>query len=166
VLNAHEASDLEALAALWADPETVRHIGRTPSSHQESWFRLLRYRGLWPLLGFGYWAIRDKMTGRFMGDVGFADFHRPIEPSITGLPEAGWVLAPWAHGHGFATEALAAALIWLDSLDVHRRVACLIGNDNFASFNVAQKNGFISVSSVAAGLADSTLLIRDKKQQK
>lgn len=94
VLDAHGAADLDAFAAIWADLTVVRHISGQPSSRQESWQRLLRHRGHWAVMGYGYWAVRERRTGCFVGDVGFGDFRRAIEPPIEGLPEAGWVLAP------------------------------------------------------------------------
>ena len=50
------------------------HIGGKPFTREESWARLLRYGGLWSLLGYGYWAVRDKESGRFAGELGFAGF--------------------------------------------------------------------------------------------
>ena len=161
LLTPHRAEDLDALAAIWADPNVVRHISGKPSSRQESWFRMLGFAGLWPILGYGYWAVREKSSGRFMGDVGFADFARPIEPSIAGIPEAGWVLASWAHGQGFATEALSAALAWLDQHHIDQSV-CLINKDNQASLRVAEKTGYIKTADVTAGLEDTVLLTRNK----
>ena len=128
---------------MWADPEVVRHISGKPSTLTESWMRLIRYRGLWPLLGYGYWAIREKESGRYVGDLGFADFHREIQPSIRGIPEAGWVLARWAHGRGYASEALAEACAWLDRQGRHPYFVCIVGQDNAASIRVAEKSGFL-----------------------
>ena len=82
------------MAAMWADAGVTRFISGRPFTREECWARLLRYAGLWPTLGFGYWAIEDKAEGRFLGEAGFADFKRDMTPSIEGLPEAGWVLAP------------------------------------------------------------------------
>ncbi len=161
MLDAHTLDDFEALAALWSDTNVVRHISGRPSSLQETWFRLLRYRGLWPLLGYGYWAIREKKSGRFVGDVGFADFKRDVEPSISGYPEAGWILARWSHGQGFATEAVAAALEWLDSHTDHRRVVCLIDGKNAASLRVAEKCGFREGGTVLCQSERLLLLTRD-----
>ncbi len=147
---------------MWADPEVAVRIGGAPSSPEQAWQRMLRYRGLWALLGYGYWAVREAATGRYVGDVGFADFHRAIEPSIIGLPEAGWVLAGWAHGQGFATEALAATLDWLDRGQVHDKAVCLIADDNRASFRVAEKGGFRPTCAVTKGFESTTLLTRDR----
>jgi RimJ/RimL family protein N-acetyltransferase len=161
-LAPHTAADFEGMAAMWADPEVVRHISGRPSSREEAWHRLLRYRGLWSLLGFGYLAVRERASGRFVGDVGFADFHRGIEPSIDGLPEAGWVLATWAHGRGFATEALAAALRWLDRETEHRRAVCIMAPANAASRRVAEKAGFGVTHTLAYNGEATLLLARDR----
>ncbi|MFO1058004.1 MAG: GNAT family N-acetyltransferase [Dongiaceae bacterium] len=142
LLAGHRIEDFAELAATWAEPAVVEHIfGGEPSAPRDSWMRLLAYRGLWPLLGFGYWAVRDKATGRYLGDLGFADFHRLIEPSIKGIPEAGWVLSTRAHGRGIATEALAAALAWLWAQG-HDRSVCLVAPQNRASLRVAEKAGY------------------------
>jgi RimJ/RimL family protein N-acetyltransferase len=141
-LRPHTVADHADLAAMWGDDRVTRYIGGRASTAQESWARLLRYAGLWPLLGFGYWAVEDKATGRFAGDVGFADFRREMTPALH-APEAGWVLAPWAHGRGFATEALRAACAWGD---LHLRSAstvCIIDVGHAASIRVASKCGYV-----------------------
>jgi RimJ/RimL family protein N-acetyltransferase len=165
MLDAHTIEDFEPLAAMWADPEVVRHITGRPSTPQESWMRLLRYGGLWPLLGYGFWAVREKQSGRYIGDIGFADFHREIEPPITGVPEAGWVLASWAHGRGFASEALGAALSWLDSRASIDRSVCLISPDNKVSIRLAGRHGYSVSSTVSFAGEDSLLLSRSRKRQ-
>lgn len=142
VLARHTPGHFEPLCAMWGDPEVVRHIGGTPSTPRESWMRMLSYRGLWSMLGYGYWAVTEKASGRYAGDVGFADFHRDMEPSIRGQPEAGWALCPWAQGRGYATEALTAALAWLDGTVRSERSVCIIAPGNLASIRVAQKLGY------------------------
>ncbi len=103
------------MLATWQDPVVVKYFGGVPSTPEECWARLLRYAGLWRLLGFGYWRIRERATGRFVGEVGLAEFRRDIVPNVMGWPEAGWVLAPWAHGRGFAREAAEAIFAWADA---------------------------------------------------
>ena len=127
---------------MWADPVVTRHIGGKPSTREESWSRLLRYGGLWPLLGFGYWVIEEKSSGRFAGEAGFADFKRALEPSFGDAPEAGWALAAWAQGKGFATEAVLAAVAWADANLSAPRTVCMINPGNMASISVAQKCGY------------------------
>ena len=114
ILRGYRVEDFPHMAAAWTDPEVARYIGQ-PSTEEESWARFLRNSALWPMLGYGYWAATEKSSGRYCGDVGFADFKRNLEPSIKGAPEIGWVLAREFHGRGYATEAAQAALRWLES---------------------------------------------------
>jgi RimJ/RimL family protein N-acetyltransferase len=141
-LGPHLASDLDEGHALWSEPAVYRFIGGVPSSRYDAWTRLLRYAGLWPLLGYGYWRVRETATGRLVGEVGFADFGREITPSLEGAPEAGWVLAPWAHGQGFASEATRAMFAWADDVLRAPRTVCMIDPGNAPSLALAAKLGF------------------------
>ena len=141
-LRAHRAEDYGSCQAIWADPEVVRQISVRAASAEEVWKRLLQYRGLWSLLGYGYWAVEEKASGHYVGDVGFADFARDLQPSLSGLLECGWVLAPQARGKGYASEAVRAACTWADAQELGQRVVCIIAPDNRASIRVAAKAGF------------------------
>jgi RimJ/RimL family protein N-acetyltransferase len=141
-LRGHRLDDFSACAAMWADPEVTRHIGGKPFSAEEVWAKLLRYVGHWTLLGYGYWVIVDKATGAFAGELGFADFKRDIEPSIEGMPELGWALVGRAHGKGYATEAVRAAIAWAEPRFSPAQTVCLIRPENRASIRVAEKCGY------------------------
>jgi RimJ/RimL family protein N-acetyltransferase len=127
---------------MWSDANVTLYIRSNPFSAEETWSRLLRYIGHWILLGFGYWVIEQKETGTFLGEVGFADYKRGITPSLAGVPEVGWVLASHAHGKGFATEAVSAAIAWADSRLGKNRTTCIIAPENTASIRVAVKCGY------------------------
>lgn len=135
-----ELSDYQDVVDLWADEDVVRHIGQTRSP-QEVWFAQLRNRGMWSLLGYGFWIVRERRTETFVGEVGFADFKRGIEPDISGRPEAGWVLARSAWGKGYASEAIKAAHDWLDEV-LPGRSTCIINPGNAASIRVAEKQNY------------------------
>jgi RimJ/RimL family protein N-acetyltransferase len=141
-LRAHQIAEFADCAAMWADPVVTRYIGGRPFSEEEVWARVLRYVGHWLWLGFGYWAVEEKATGNYIGEVGFADFKRDIQPSIHGLPELGWVLTSGAHGKGYATEAVQAAIAWGQSHFGSGQTVCLIHPENVASLRVAEKCGF------------------------
>jgi len=141
-LRGHAVEDFAAMVALWADPIVVRYISGTPSTEQQTWARLLNYAGHWALMGFGYWALVETVSGRYVGDVGFADFKRAVEPSIRGLPELGWVLAPSVHGRGYATEAVQGVLAWGAKVLAAPRAVCMIDPANGPSLRVAVKVGF------------------------
>jgi RimJ/RimL family protein N-acetyltransferase len=102
----------------------------------------LNYAGHWALLGFGYWAVEERASGTFVGELGFADFKRDIDPAMRGVPEAGWTFASPVHGRGYATEALAAVVAWGDERFSHGRTVALIDAENLASIQVAEKCGY------------------------
>ena len=58
---------------------------------------------------------------------------------MDGTPEIGWVLAPWSHGKGFATEAGGAAVAWGDQELGAVRTVCIIEPEHAASIRVAEK---------------------------
>lgn len=140
-LRAYRLDDYDTFAAIWADSQVYRHLSGKPSTPEESWLRLLRFSGLWALLGYGLWAVEEKSSGRCVGDLGYADFKRGI-PALDGLPELCWVLAAEAHGKGYASEALAAVLVWGNTHFGEHRSACIISPDNAGSIRVATKAGF------------------------
>jgi len=131
---------------MWGDPVVTRYISEQAFTREQSWSKILRYAGLWALLGFGYWAVEESASGRFVGEVGFADFRRDMTPSLGDAPEAGWVLAASAHGAGFATEALRAALAWSDQHLPGRATVCLIDPGNVPSLRVADKCGYREIA--------------------
>ena len=141
-LRPHRPGDFDFSAALWADPIVTRYIGGRALTREEVWGRLLRYDGHWAMLGFGYWALEDKMSGTFLGELGFADLQREIEPRLDGMAEIGWVLAPQHHGKGYATEAVSAVVRWGDAHLASSRMVALIHPENAASLRLANRFGF------------------------
>ncbi len=142
ILRAHGIADFGPACALWGDDDVVRFISGTPSPPSQVWRRLLAYAGHWALMGFGYWALEHRDTGAFVGEVGFADFRREIDPPMGETPETGWLIAPAFWGQGMASEAVTAAVAWGDAHFTQDRMACLIHPDNGASVRVAEKLGF------------------------
>ncbi len=161
-LRGPRPGDFPDSAALWSDPMVTRYTSRKPLSEEEVWGRLLRYVGHWAWMGFGYWVVEEKGTGRFAGELGFSDWKREIKPSLQGLPELGWVLSSRVHGQGYATEAANAAIDWAHSHLRERtsnsgrgrlktsiapelrsaHMTCIIHPENARSIRVAEKCGF------------------------
>jgi RimJ/RimL family protein N-acetyltransferase len=142
-LRAHTKDDFAATFALWQEPDVYRHTIGKPSSQEECWHRILRYHGHWQWFGFGYWVIEERASGRPIGEVGLADFHRTIEPSLDGCPEMGWLLTTDMHGKGLGTEAALAVAAWGDKNLPTKRTTCIIVPENLASISVAKKIGFV-----------------------
>jgi RimJ/RimL family protein N-acetyltransferase len=141
-LRRHELSDFAATERLWGDPSVVRYIGGVPALRSEAWARLLRYVGHWELQGYGYWLVEERATGAFVGEVGLAEARREIVPSIEGIPEAGWVLAPAMQGKGYAGEALDRVLRWSDTERGFPETVCLIAPEHVRSIRTAERAGF------------------------
>ncbi len=141
-LRRHRLADFDASAALWADEKVTRYIAGRPSTREEAWRRFLGYAGHWNLCGYGMWVVEEKATGAYAGEIGFADFKREQEPALDAPAEGGWVIAPWAQGKGYATEAVTAALAWTDQRFRWPRTGCVIEPENPASVQVARKCGY------------------------
>jgi RimJ/RimL family protein N-acetyltransferase len=141
-LRAHSLDDFVPCAAMWADPIVARYIGGKPLSEEEAWTKLLRYAGHWSVMGFGYWAVEEKETSRFIGELGFADYKREMQPPLGTTPEAGWIFSPAAHGKGYAGEALREVLAWGETHFEDGRTVCLIHPENAASIRLAEKYSY------------------------
>jgi RimJ/RimL family protein N-acetyltransferase len=158
-LRGLRASDLDAQAAMNADERVMRYAGRQPLSREDSWRRMLSGPAMWMLLGYGAWAVERKEDGTFLGQVFFADFKRDMTPSIEGQPEMGWMLAYHAHGQGYASEAVGAALGWVDKALAGQEIVAIIDPENAASIRVAEKAGFV-LSGEGAYKGDTIVIYR------
>ena len=141
ILRPQQASDYEPCVEMWNDPEVVRHIGGATRPAQDVWFALARSRGMWPLIGYGYWIVVEKASGQFLGEAGFADFKRGMNPDLSEWPEAGWAFNQLSWGKGYASEAVATMHAWLDE-NRPGPSSCIIDSDNLASRRVAEKSGY------------------------
>ena len=99
-------SDLDAFAAMLADPEVQADAGG-PMDRADAERKLARYRDAYDSLGYSRWAMTDP-DGAFLGYVGVM----PIDPwhPCARHVEIGWRLVRRAWGRGLATEAARASL--------------------------------------------------------
>jgi RimJ/RimL family protein N-acetyltransferase len=141
-LRGHRLADFEACCTLGCDPASVHFIFQKPLTPEEVWARLLRFAGHWTLLDYGLFVIEERSSGRMVGEVGLADFHRGLGSDFDGVPEFAWVLSSDCHGKGYATEAASAALAWMENRFAPPRTVCIIDPANHPSLRVAEKLGF------------------------
>ncbi len=170
IMRGHRADDFSRAAAIWADPAVTRFIGH-PSTWEESWARMMRYAGHWALMGYGFWAIVEKESGRLVGEGGFADFKRTIAwPGAVAEGEdereGGWVLAPEFHGRGLATEAVQAATHWADQRFPGKQTICIIDPANMPSLAVAQRCGYAKIGTTQYKKKDIIVLARANTYRK
>ncbi len=163
-LRGHRYDDLAHCVAMWSDPNVTKFIGGRASTEQQTWARLLTYIGHWRLLGFGYWAIEEKASGDFVGEVGFADFKRDIVPAMREHPELGFALASRVHGRGYATEAVRAVLAWADRHLPYQQSVCMVVPDNRASLRVVEKCGYAVFAKSTYNELPVLFLSRNKEQ--
>ncbi|HEY5337033.1 MAG TPA: GNAT family N-acetyltransferase [Rhizomicrobium sp.] len=143
ILREHRLADFTAYAAMRADPLVMKYMGKGDLlSEEEAWAKFLATAGHWNTVGYGTWAVEEKVSGDLIGGLGFAEKKRPPEHPASGAPEMGWSFAAAAHGKGFASEALDAALAWGRDFFGAERTVCVISTDNAASIRLAQRHGF------------------------
>lgn len=164
-LRAHTVEDFAGSLALWTDPGVTRFIGGRASTEHEVWQRLLRYGGMWGMLGFGYWAITDRADGRFLGEAGLADLKRELLPPLGDVPESGWALLPAAHGRGLGSEAMRAVLDWADRALDRPETCCIIDPVNTASTGLAGKLGYQARHTARLGGNAVTVFYRRRTPQ-
>jgi RimJ/RimL family protein N-acetyltransferase len=136
VLRAFRAADLDAFAAMSADPEVMRYIGTGATVDRNGSFRTMAgFNGQWSLCGVSMWAVECKADGAFIGRIGL--YHPPYWPCL----EMGWVLTRTAWGQGYAREGARACLDYARRVLKPDRLASFIaaGNDN--SVRVAEALG-------------------------
>ena len=134
--------DLDALWALYCDPEVTHYIPDAPRTLAEArqeleWF--MNGHPKHPELGL--WATIYKETGEFIGRCGLLPWTLPW--TIDGAPEVevAYTLKRQYWGQGLGSEAAQAILQYgFEQLHLPRLI-CLIDPDNIASQKVAQKIG-------------------------
>jgi RimJ/RimL family protein N-acetyltransferase len=140
LMTPHGLGDFADQAAMWADPAVVKYIGGVPATTEDAWARLLRCAGCWALMGHGMWAVREAVSRRYIGDIGFLEARRTGVEGFDGDPEIGWTLNTHAHGKGYASEAVSAALAWGQGR--FKRTVAMISPENTPSEGVAIRTGF------------------------
>ena len=143
ILREHRLEDFPVLLEMWRDPAVTRYIGGGPRPEEEAWTKFLRNSALWAHIGYGYWAVVERVSDAVIGEIGFADFKRDISPSNKGEPELGYAFCASAHGKGYASEAGRAIIAWGDAhFSNDDRMSCIVSTKNTPSLRVAEKCGF------------------------
>lgn len=150
-LRPFSADDLAAHAAINADPEVMRYVGRgKPQSEHDSWHGLAWMLGHWQLRGVGFWAVCRRDDGRLIGRAGFID-----SPDWPGL-ELAWILERASWGQGLAFEACSAIRAACADYLRGRELISLIYPDNAPSIRLAGRLGAVADGEVP--LMGATLL--------
>lgn len=102
-------ADREPWAAMNTDPEVMRYLGPV-MTEQQAGAMLDLLEGRLSREPFGVWAVEVLGSGEFVGCVGLSrpSFEAPFTPCV----EVLWRLRRDAWGHGYASEAAAAAVAY------------------------------------------------------
>jgi RimJ/RimL family protein N-acetyltransferase len=136
VLRMFREEDLDAYAAMCADPDVMRYLGDGKAlTRGEAWRQMALILGHWQLRGFGLWAVEERATGALLGRIGF------FQPE--GWPgfELGWMLRRASWGKGYATEGATRALAHAFTAMGRDHLISLIRPPNRASIGVAERLG-------------------------
>jgi len=142
LLRGYRLEDFPAHAAIWSHPRTTRDFGTYVFDEETCWLRFMRNWGQWAMFGYGLWALEQRSSGRYVGAVGLLQAKRDISVPYRDAPEAAWLIAPDLHGQGLASEALTAALDWVDANISAPQTWCMINPENLISQKVAARFGY------------------------
>src|SRR5712691_927572 len=136
IIRPWQPEDRAAFTALTRDPAVMQYVhGGLPYTEDEvdEWFTRQARQLAEHDVCMG--ALVEKTTGRLIGLSGT----QPL--GTTGDLEIGWILAREAWGHGYATEAGAAAMMHVLDTLARPRVVAIIDPGNEPSKRVAARLG-------------------------
>ena len=138
VLRHQIPADLDALCALYCDPEITKYIPDAPRTREEAKEELE-----WHMHGHprnrdqGLWATIHKETGAFIGRCGLLPWNIDGQDEV----EIAYTITRAFWGQGLGTEAAQGILRHgFEELNLQRLI-CLIDLENDASKRVAEKMG-------------------------
>ena len=129
-------SDLDDLAALYANPEAMRFLGGTRSKDEVRYI-LNRYIREYEMYGHSFFATIQKSDQRFIGQCGLLNQEVEERPEV----ELAYILAPEYWQRGLALEGTQALKDYGLRQLGFPRVISLIPPANLASMHIAEKIG-------------------------
>ena len=140
ILRNWREEDRNPFAALNADPRVMEFFPKVLTSDESNTFleKVTRHHDKH---GFTFFAVEEKVSGRFIGMTGLATLgeNMPMAPGV----EVGWRLAFDHWGQGFATEAASAALDFGFSTLGLDDIVSFTARQNERSYRVMEKIGMM-----------------------
>lgn len=149
-------ADFEPRAAFFATPRSVHEGG--PLGRRAAWRLFASEVGQWPLLGYGPFAVDDRTTGAYLGEVGI--YHAADYPE----PEIGWFVTAEAEGRGIAFEAAQAVMTWARETFGWDRLVSYIAAGNARSIALGQRLGGVIDPSLTGTDPGDVVIRHDLKE--
>ncbi len=133
VVRQFTSADLDAFAALCADPHLMRYVGdgtTLPRAEVERWIGVCQRK--YVDRGYGTSAVVEKRTGRFIGYCGV------VGGAGHAFDELIYVYHRDTWGQGYATEAGRAMLDYVFGQSSLERIYATIYKENRASIKVVE----------------------------
>ena len=129
--------DVDAMFAVYGDPETVRFVGDSEPITHEDCFRWVELTGRnFELRGYGMIAFCDKTSNRIVGFGGI------VHPDQQEQPELKYAFRRESWGLGYATEAVGALVAFARSNWHISLLTATVDPHNQPSQRVLGKLGF------------------------
>jgi RimJ/RimL family protein N-acetyltransferase len=133
-LRAFRLDDLDALAAIYADPAVMRYIrgdmAEGPRTREQTAASMEAYASEWEQRVYGVWAVIDRSSRQLLGVCGFVD-----------RAEIGYIFGRASWGRGIATEAARACLWYGFERLGYEEIGAGAKRENVASLRVVEKLG-------------------------
>jgi RimJ/RimL family protein N-acetyltransferase len=130
--------DLDSLSALNGDPTKMKYISPPLSRHQMQ--EALDWMiGEWHRIGYGWFAMFEKSSRAFVGQVGLQCFEYDPRSAET---ELAFVIKKSAWGKGYAREAAGAVLRFGFERHLFEKIVSVTAPDNPAPQAILRKLGF------------------------
>ncbi len=129
-------TDIDALAALYIDPEVAAFTKLGRQTRQQSETVLEDYIRTWRVRGFGMRALFLKMSGEYVGECGLF-WHEAFE-----APSMRYALVHDVRGQGLAKESIRATLA--DAFEVlgQEKIYSVVQAQNHVSIHLMETLGF------------------------
>ena len=133
ILRPNRADDFDAYAAFYATDRARLRGG--VKTRAQAWIQFAAEIGHWSLRGYGFWAVEDKATGAYCGQVGLWN------PEGWAEPEIGWLMMEGFEGKGYAYEAALRARAYAYETLGWTEAASCISEGNDRSIRLAERMG-------------------------
>jgi len=156
-----DASQMDDLRALCADPAVMRYVGDGRPWDDDKIRAFVERSGRYARdLGCCFWSWFLRDTGEFVGSGGLVPIGR-VGPEL----EVGYRLLPARHGLGLATEIARASLAFAFDHLAQERVLALTHPDNTPSRRVLERVGMREAGMTGEYYATNSLLYAITREQ-